>query len=184
MGGWALWGEAAAGGLSKSSPGPACCLFNGLTSRLPPSPPGHATPRPRQQALLWFATPPGYYANTTRSEAQEQLASLQAFASALGSFTPEGWPTFAAPPPPGGGRGAALEHPVWRVVGARVPGYVRLLQLLVADEVKRVRVWNAPLGEAASSSDKPPAGVSRFGGQGGGRGFAAAARGIGIGSLC
>lgn len=113
------------------------------------------------QALLWFASPPGYYANHTRGEAREQLASLQGFAQLLASFPQGSWPSFPAGSRPGGGPGAAVEHPVWGVAAPAVIGYVRLLQLLCDEEIKRVRVWNDPLGDTTAGGALPN-GVSAF----------------------
>jgi hypothetical protein len=108
------------------------------------------------QALLWFAAPPGYYAALTRGEAREQLASLEGFSQLLASFPPGRWPTYAA----------QGEHPVWRVAAPRVAGYVRLLQLLLGEEIKRVEVWNDPLDEASVTGlpDKVPLGAALCGG--------------------
>ncbi len=106
------------------------------------------------QALLWFASPPGYYANHTRSEAHEQLASLQAFSQLLSSFPKGGWPTLVTPQPPAG---AAAPHPVWGVTNPSVGGYVKLLQVLLQEEVKRIKVWNEPLTDVPGGT---PVGVS------------------------
>jgi hypothetical protein len=100
---------------------------------------------------MWFASPPGYYANHTRAEARAQLASLERFSRLLGSFPKASWPTSAA---------GADVHPVWGHAAPAVAGYAKLARLLVEEEVKRVRVWNDPLGDANAGA-APPAAVSR-----------------------
>jgi len=48
---------------------------------------------------------------------------------------------------------------VWGVASPAVGGYVKLLQLLLDEEVKRVKVWNDPLNDLAGGAT--PAWVSR-----------------------
>ncbi|KIY94287.1 phosphatidylinositol 4-kinase [Monoraphidium neglectum] len=97
---------------------------------------------------MWFASPPGYYANHTRAEARAQLASLERFSRLLGSFPKASWPTSAA---------GADVHPVWGHAAPAVAGYAKLARLLVEEEVKRVRVWNDPLGDANAGAAPPAA---------------------------
>eukprot|EP00878_Enallax_costatus_P012821 GHUV01013388.1.p1 GENE.GHUV01013388.1~~GHUV01013388.1.p1 ORF type:complete len:2087 (+),score=705.77 GHUV01013388.1:215-6475(+) len=123
-----------------------------------------------QAALLWFKSPPRYFARCTRKAAAEQLAALQAFIIELASVVtfwsggkkggPKRYPSYdaslptAAHPVGPGGRGtaaAALPHPVWGDTNPDVSRYVELLQFLCGEELSRLRVWTEPLKYADAS---------------------------------
>ncbi|KAF8068220.1 PI4KA1 [Scenedesmus sp. PABB004] len=124
-------------------------------------------------ALLWFRSPPRYFARCTRQDAAEQLSALEAFIAELAAVAGLGggrgaWPTFpagAGVPGAASGttscgddaRGPALPHPVWGVAAPSVSGYVQLLQFLAGEELARLRVWVDP--RAYADATKPSAAV-------------------------
>jgi hypothetical protein len=109
------------------------------------------------QALLWFRSPPRYFARWTRQAAAEQVAALEAFMAEVSTVAALGLPV-----PPGHGQGTAgwpsydastkdgvgAVHPVWGVQQPAVGGYIQLLNFLCAEELARLRVWYQPLSHA------------------------------------
>lgn len=68
------------------------------------------------QALLWFRSPPRYFARCSRHTAQQQLAALEAFMAELDSLVAlgaaggirwkqDGWPSYDCGCMPGAGAG-------------------------------------------------------------------------------
>lgn len=71
------------------------------------------------QALLWFRSPPRYFARCSRHTAQQQLAALEAFMAELGSLVAlgaaggiawkqGGWPSYDCGCMPGAGAGLSM----------------------------------------------------------------------------
>uniref|UniRef100_A0A383V936 1-phosphatidylinositol 4-kinase n=1 Tax=Tetradesmus obliquus TaxID=3088 RepID=A0A383V936_TETOB len=125
-------------------------------------------------ALLWFRSPPRYFARCSRHTAQQQLAALEAFMAELGSLVAlgaaggiawrqGGWPSYDCGCMPGAGHHAAQQqqqqqqqpHPVWGVAAPAVGSYVSLLRLLCSEELARLRVWVEPLKYADAAKTAP-----------------------------
>lgn len=132
---------------------------------------------PLIQALLWFKSPPRYFARWTRRAAAEQVAALDTFIHELQRTLAKGaraadkgagsvgdlvWASYRTPAAHAASDAGALAaaaagpqlHPVWGVQHPNVAGYIHLLLCLCNEELMRLRVWTDPLkhSEATKSA--------------------------------